>query len=136
MQNNEEGKEDHNVGRSAAVGAIIPELQDVATPQYRRTAHDSPSLSHPRRICSPFWWTRIWRSFYPLLFYQILRHYVTRNSGFRTFSGFLKNWKIFLLLLLHIYLELNFEENFLLRWIKTKLRRKVKKKKKKLDNIK
>lgn len=53
-RNNEEGKEDRVVGRSAAVDAIIPESQDVATPQYRRTAHDFPSLSHPRRFCSPF----------------------------------------------------------------------------------
>lgn len=53
-RNSEEGKEDRVVGRSAAVDAIIPESQDVATPQYRRTAHDFPSLSHPRRFCSPF----------------------------------------------------------------------------------
>lgn len=53
-RNSEEGKEDRVVGRSAAVDAIIPESQDVATPQYRRTAHDFPSLSHPRRLCSPF----------------------------------------------------------------------------------
>lgn len=53
-RNNEEGKEDRVVGRSTAVDAIIPESQDVATPQYRRTAHDFPSLSHPHRFCSPF----------------------------------------------------------------------------------
>ena len=75
------------MGRSTAVDAIIPESQDVATPQYRRTAHDSPSLFLPQRFYPPFSRTprQNLAQLQPSAFFGVLRHFVAKKAKFGGF---------------------------------------------------